>query len=144
MLLVLDGSTIAVSWNSPNLGPLLFHELAIHRMHRPATRDDVRRRRGLDLLTTAAGYRRHGGICATFMMFMIAMDWSNATRQFSPIEVYDKLNEKNRVFSIAPSSVDFTAHNYPAVATAMALLIFVAALMGWWALRSYSPRRATA
>ena len=42
------------------------------------------------------------------------------------------------------TSVDFTAHNYPAVATAMALLIFVAALMGWWALRSYSPRRATA
>jgi hypothetical protein len=143
VLLVLDGTTIAVSWNSPNWGHYYFmnwpYIACIVPLH--ATMFAV-------AVAWTCLLRRPvvGGMAAfaTFMLFMIAMDWSNTTRQFSPIEVYDKLNEMNRNLSAVPSSIDFATHNYPAMAAAMALLIFTAALTGWWALRSYSPRRAAA
>jgi hypothetical protein len=72
------------------------------------------------------------------------MDWSNVTRQFSPIEVYNNLNRNNFSTHVTPTPIDFSAHNYPAVATAMAALILAMAFIAWQALRSYSPRRAVA
>lgn len=141
VLLVLDGTTIAVSWNSPNWGdyhamnwPYIAIMVPLHAMMFAVA------------VAFACWIRRPavGGMLAmgTFMLTMLVTDWSNATRQFNPIEVYDGLNFANRRADGLPQAIDFTSHNYPAVAAMMAVLTVAMALAGWWALRSYSPRRA--
>jgi hypothetical protein len=141
VLLVLDGTTIAVSWNSPNWGHYYFmnwpYIACIVPLHATMFAIAV-------ALTCLVRRPVVGGMLAfaTFALTMIVTDWSNVTRQFNPIEVYNKLNQENMAMNGAPSSIDFTAHNYPAVAAMMATLIVTMALAGWWALRSYAPRRA--
>jgi hypothetical protein len=141
VLLVLDGTTIAVSWNSPSWGgyysmnwPYIACIIPLH-----ATMFAV-------AVACTCWVRRPviGGMLAlaAFMLTMIVTDWSSVTRQFDPITVYNNLNRENMGVWRAP--VDFTAHNYPAMAAGMAILFVAMAIVGWWALRSYVPRRAIA
>ncbi len=140
VLLVLDGSTIAVSWNSPNWGNYYFMNWPYIACMVPfhATMFAV-------AVAWTCLLRRPvvGGMAAfaTFVLLMAITDWSNTTRQFSPIEVYNRLNSNNMTLRIAPTPVDFSAHNYPVMAAAMVVVIVAMAFTGWWALRSYAPRR---
>jgi ABC-type transport system involved in multi-copper enzyme maturation permease subunit len=139
VLLVLDGTTIAASWNSPRWGnyysmnwPYIACIVPLH-----ATMFAV-------AVAWACVLRRAvlGGMAAivTFAIVMAALDWSSTTRGFTPIEVYNRLNNMGPLETRGP--LDFTAHGYPVVATAMGLAILVSLVVGWQALRRYRPRMA--
>ncbi len=132
VLLVLDASTIAVSWRSPQWGdyytmnwPYIACFLPLH-----ATMFAI-------AVAWACVLRRAvlGGMAAivTFGLINIMLEWSDATRDFSPVEVYNHLAMRG--------PLDFTAHGYPVVAMAMGVALFTSILVGWLALRRYDPRR---
>jgi hypothetical protein len=81
-----------------------------------------------------------GGMAAiaTFALTNVALEWSDATRDFDPIEVYNHLGFAART---AGGSVDFAAHGYPVTAAAMGLALVASILVGLLALRRYDPRR---
>ena len=66
------------------------------------------------------------------------LDWSPATRNLGPIEVYNNLNGVGEAGAAQP--LDFTAHGYPLVATVMGLVILASILLGSRALGAYQPR----
>jgi ABC-type transport system involved in multi-copper enzyme maturation permease subunit len=125
-LTVLDGVTIAVSWNSPYAGgasrmswtyvacmPLLhalFYALtvfAVCSLRRPVL----------------------AVMCATLGIFFLSMileTLSTRERGFDPIFVYNNLFLAEKYVPEHP--LDFTAHNYPAVYGSIAVLIVLAAL----------------
>ena len=84
-----------------------------------------------------------GGMAAvvTFTIVMAALAWSSATRDLSPIEVYNRLNNRGPLDTHGP--LDFSAHGFPIVATAMGLIILACLLIGWRALGRYRPRFAS-
>jgi hypothetical protein len=140
VLLVLDGTTIAATWRSPQWGnyysmnwPYIACIVPLH-----ATMFAV-------AVAWACVLRRAvlGGMAAivTFAIVMAALDWSSTSRGFSPIEVYNRLNNRGPLETHGP--LDFTAHGYPIVATAMGLAILASLIIGWQALRRYRPQMAT-
>jgi hypothetical protein len=139
VLLVLDTTVIAATWRSPNWGdyycmnwPHIACFLPLH-----ATMFAI-------AVAWTCVLRRAvlGGMAAiaTFAITSVAIDWSDATREFDPIQVYNHLGRAARA---TDGSVDFTAHGYPLVATAMGLVLLTSILVGWLALRRYDPRRQT-
>jgi hypothetical protein len=136
VLLVLDGTTIAASWNSPNWGdyycmnwPYIACILPLH-----ATMFAV-------AVAWACLLRRPviGGMAAigTFMMVSLGLEWWETTRQFDPIEVYNNLAMKTTP-PLGP--IDFTAHGYPVVSAAMGVIILASIVIAGLALRRYAPR----
>jgi hypothetical protein len=135
VLLVLDGTTIAASWNSPNWGGYYTMNwsyiaciLPLHAV----------------MFAVAVGwtclFRRPvlGGI-ATFISFMltnIVFEWFSALRHFDPIDVYNNLAHAAQA---AGGRTDLTAHHYPVVAAGMAMVLLASLLIGGLALRRYTP-----
>jgi len=127
---VLDATTIAVSWNSPRWGeyfamnwPYIAVIVPLH-----ATMYAI-------AVAWACWLRRPvvGGMAAigTFTLMNVALEWSNATRDYSPIRVYTLLAHGR--------PLDFSAHGYPWAAMLMAMTLIAAALIGMRALARYSP-----
>jgi hypothetical protein len=139
VLLVLDGTTIAATWKSPHWGNY-------HSMNWPYIACIVPLHATMFAVAVAWAcvLRRAvlGGMAAivTFAIAMAALEWSSTTRDFTPIEVYNRLNNMGPLETHGP--LDFTAHGYPVVATAMGLAILVSLVVGWQALRRYRPRMA--
>lgn len=135
VLLVLDGTTIAASWNSPNWGG--YHcmnwsyvacILPLHAV----------------MFAVAVGwtclFRRPvlGGL-ATFISFVlttIVFESFTALRHFDPIDVYNNLAHAAQAAGGRPH---LTAHNYPVVAAGMAVVLLASLLIGGLALRRYAP-----
>jgi ABC-type transport system involved in multi-copper enzyme maturation permease subunit len=137
VLLVLDGSIIAASWHSPNWGNY-------HAMNWPYIACFLPLHATMFAIAVAwtCVLRRAvlGGMAAivTFALVNLALDWLRAFSDFDPISVYNNLSIKTQ---LAPQPLDFTAHNYPVVATAMGLVLLASIVVGWLALRRYNPRR---
>ena len=72
---------------------------------------------------------------------MTTLEWSNVTRRFDPIEVYNRLNNMGPMET--HGSLNFAAHGYPVVASVMAMIIVVSLVIGCHALNRYRPRLAT-
>ena len=72
----------------------------------------------------------------TYLGIGLVLDWSEATRDFDPIELCNHLARQT-----PGGSVDLTEFHYPIVAAAMALIIATSMLIGWLALRRYDPKR---
>jgi hypothetical protein len=134
VLLVLDGTVIAATWSSPNWGdyycinwPYIACFLPLHAtMYAIAVAWTCVLRRAV-----------FGGMAAigTFSLLSVVLEWSSATRDFNPIEVYNHLGSSLR----AGDSADFSAHYYPAVVTTMGVILVASSLIGWWGLRRYAP-----
>jgi hypothetical protein len=137
VLLVLDGTVIAVTWRSPNWG-------GYYAMNWPyiACFPPLQATMFAIAVAWTCVLRRAvlGGIAAlvTFTLINVALEWSDATRDFGPIEVYNRLGAHLRGID---GPVDFTAHHYPLVAAAMGLIVLVCVLVGWRALARYDPHR---
>ena len=137
VLLVLDATIIAATWFSPIWGTDHSMNWAYIACFLPlhATMFAV-------AVAWTCILRRPvwGGMAAiaTFALLNIALDWSAATRDFDPIQVYNHLGLASRT---PGSPVDFTAHSYPLVAATMGLILLISVLIGWLALRRYDPRR---
>ena len=135
VLLVLDGTTIAASWNSPNWGdyrcmnwPYIACIVPLH-----ATMFAI-------AVAWTCLLRRPvvGGMAAvgTFAMMTLGLDWWKTTLQFDPIRVYGNLASNTPPHG----PIDFTAHGYPVVATAMGLILLASIIIAGLALRRYAPR----
>jgi ABC-type transport system involved in multi-copper enzyme maturation permease subunit len=137
VLLVLDGATIAATWNSPNWGDY-------HSMNWPYIGCMVPLHATMFAIAVAwtCLLRRAvlGGMAAivSFTLTNTILEWSKATRDLNPIQVYNKLH--NLGASPVRPPLDFTAHGYPLVATAMGLILLACIVIGWQALRRYQPR----
>jgi ABC-type transport system involved in multi-copper enzyme maturation permease subunit len=137
VLLVLDGTVIAATWNSPNWGDY-------HSMNGSYIACFLPLHATMFAIAVAwtCVLRRAvmGGMAAiaTFALTNIALEWSAATRDFDPIQVYNHLGLASRT---PGSPVDFTAHGYPLVAATMGSIVLISILIGWLALRRYDPRR---
>lgn len=137
VLLVLDATTIAVSWNSPNWGDY-------HSMNWPYIACIVPLHAVMFAMAAAwtCVLRRPavGGMVAIvcFAMLQFAMDWSQAARCLDPIEVYNHLASRT---PSATEPIDFTAHGYPLLAAAMGAVLLGSIVVGGLALRRYDPRR---
>jgi hypothetical protein len=140
VLLVLDGTTIAASWNSPNWGdyyamnwPYIACFVPLH-----ATMFAV-------AVAWACLLRRPvlGGMAAagSFTMMSLGLEWWDATRQFEPIEVYNNLARETPT---PHGPIDFTAHGYPILVAAMGLILLACIVIAGLALRRYDPRRLAA
>ena len=83
-----------------------------------------------------------GGFAAiiTFIVVITTLEWSSVTRQFDPIEVYNRLNNMGPMDTHGP--LNFAAHGYPVVASAMAVIIVASLVIGCRALNRYRPRFA--
>jgi hypothetical protein len=136
VLIVLDGTTIAASWNSPNWGdyrcmnwPYIACIVPWH-----ATMFAV-------AVAWACLLRRPvlGGMAAlgSFAMMTLGLEWWETTRPFDPLEVYNNLA---LTATFPPGPVDFTAHGYPVVATAMGLILLASGIIAGLALQRYAPR----
>jgi hypothetical protein len=137
VLLVLDATTIAVSWQSPHWGdyrsmnwPYIACIVPLHAtMFAVAVAwTCVLRRPVLGGMATVV----------SFAMMTILIEWFETTRHFDPIEVYDNLALKS---PIAHGQIDFTAHGYPVVATAMGVILLASIVIAGLALRRYDPKR---
>jgi hypothetical protein len=73
---------------------------------------------------------------ATYALTTITLEWSDVTRGFDPIHVFNESGFRDR-------SAGNVAYNYPVVAAAMGLILIASILIGWLALRRYDPRRQT-
>ncbi|MEO7402058.1 MAG: hypothetical protein ABIU95_00145, partial [Burkholderiales bacterium] len=140
-LAVLDGSTIAATWTSPwgyserMSWPYIACIVPLH-----ATMYSI-------AVAWACVLRRAvlGGMAAivTFAIVLAALAWSSATRDLSPIEVYNRLNNYGMGPLETHGPLDFSAHGFPIVATAMGLIIVACVLIGRRALGRYRPRFAS-
>jgi ABC-type transport system involved in multi-copper enzyme maturation permease subunit len=137
VLLVLDGSVIAATWHSPHWGDY-------YSMNWPYIACFVPLHATMFAVAAACTclLRRAvlGGMAAIvgFALMSVVLEWSPATRARQPIEVYNSLNGMGVTGGAAP--LDFTAHGYPLVATAMGQVTMASILAGWLALRRYQPR----
>ena len=130
VLLVLDATTIAASWNSPRWGQY-------HAMNWPYIAVFVPLHATMYAIAVAwtCWLRRPvvGGMAAigTFTLMNVVLEWSSATRDYSPISVYSHL--------ALGRPLDFSAHGYPWVAMLMAATLIAAGLIGLRALARYAP-----
>jgi hypothetical protein len=135
VLLVLDGTTIAASWNSPYWGtycsmnwPYIACILPLHAV----------------MFAVAVGWtcllRRpvFGGIATiiSFTFVNVLFGRFSGLRHFDPIDVYNNLAYGAQA---AGGRIDLTAHNYPVVAAGMAVILLASLLIGGLALRRYAP-----
>jgi ABC-type transport system involved in multi-copper enzyme maturation permease subunit len=135
VLLVLDGTVVVAGWNSPNWGhyyamnwPYIACFLPLHStMFAIAVAWTCLLRRAV-----------LGGMAAiaTYALTTITLEWSDVTRGFDPIHVFNESGFRDR-------SAGNVAYNYPVVAAAMGLILIASILIGWLALRRYDPRRQT-
>jgi hypothetical protein len=138
-LLVLDGTTIAATWQSPNWGdyysmnwPYIGCLVPLHAtMFAVAVAWTCFLRRAV-LGAMAA--------IVSFALMNLGLEWSEATRGFDPIEVYNNLHNLSSAPVRPPA--DFTAHGYPIVAATMGLILLASILVGWLALRAYPSTSA--
>ncbi|MGA2259648.1 MAG: hypothetical protein ABSG53_33650, partial [Thermoguttaceae bacterium] len=133
VLLVLDGTTIAASWNSPNWG-------AYRCMNWPYIVCIVPLHATMFAIAVAwvCLLRRPvlGGMAAagSYMMMNLGLDWWETTRQFDPIAVYNHLALRT---SASLESADIAAIMVPAMGGILLACIVIAGL----GLRRYGPRR---
>jgi hypothetical protein len=73
----------------------------------------------------------------SFAMMTLGLEWWETTRPFDPLEVYNNLA---LTATFPPGPVDFTAHGYPVVATAMGLILLASGIIAGLALQRYAPR----
>jgi hypothetical protein len=140
VLAVLDGSTIAASWNSPHWGTYdcmnWSYIVCIIPLHATLFAFAV---------AWACVLRRPvlGGMAAygSFMMVEIGFDRWQATCQFDPIQVYNDLARKSE---LTHGAIDFTANSYPIVAIAMGVVFIASIAIAAFALHRYAPRRQAA
>lgn len=136
VLLVLDGATIAASWTSPHWGEY-------HSMNWPYIACIVPLHATMFAMAAAWAclLRRPvlGGLATagSFTLINVGLEWWEATRQFDPIQVYNNLALKS---AGAQGPVDFTAHGYPTVIAAMAIVLLASIVIAGLALRRYAPR----
>ncbi len=137
VLVVLDATTIAVSWNSPNWGtywsmnwPYIACLVPLHAVMFavPVAWTCVLRRPVF------------GGLAAVicFMLMEISIESWEAVRQFEPLEVYKHFADRS---GSAGGAVDLTAHGYPVLAAAMGVVFLASIVVAGLALRRYDPRR---
>jgi hypothetical protein len=135
VLLVLDGTTIAAGWDSPNWGTYEHaswpYIACIVPMH--ATTFAV-------AVAWTCLLRRPvlGGMLAvvSWMMTSLGLEWSPATQRFDPLMVYNNLAREAR-----HGPIDFTSHGYPVVITAMGMVLLASMVIAGLALRRYDPKR---
>jgi hypothetical protein len=137
VLVVLDGTVIAIGWNSPRWGDYdsmnWSYIACIVPLHAV-------------MFTLAVAWtcvlRRAalGGLAALASLFIIeiALSWSTATRGLSPFGLYVQVSNVSRVqrYLVLPDG-------YPALAAIWAIAIVAAVLVAGWALGRYDPRRQT-
>ncbi len=137
VLLVLDGTAVALSWNSPNWG-------TFSSMNWPYIACIAPQHAVMFAIAVAwtCVLRRPvlGGMAAlvSFAMIVVAIQSSDATRHLHPNDVYVQLGNAS---ARAGGEIDFTAHGYPVVAAAMGVVFLASILVGGLALQRYDPRR---
>ena len=133
VLLVLDATTIAVSWRSPMWGDY-------HSMNWPYIAVIVPLHATMYAIAVAwscwLGRPVIGGIAAvcSFFVLNIGLDWSSVTRHYDPIEVYNNLALRG--------PMDFSMHGFPLVMTLMAATLVTTALIGYRSLGHYTPAQS--
>ena len=137
VLLVLDGTTIAVSWTSPNWG-------GYHCMNWPYVACIVPLHATMFAIAVAWAcvLRRPflGGMAAigSFMVISLLLESWETTRDFDPINVYNHLASETPT---GPAPIDFTAHGYPVTATAMGVILLASIIIAGLALQRYELGR---
>jgi hypothetical protein len=137
VLLVLDATTIAVSWNSAMRG-------SYESMNWPYITCIVPLHSVMFAVAVACtcALRRPvlGGMAAigSFVFLEIVIEWSETTRHLDPVQVYNNLLSGSRSLG---QPIDFAAHGYPVVAAAMGVVFLASIVVGGLALQRYDPRR---
>jgi hypothetical protein len=137
VLLVLDGTTIAAGWGSPNWGDYFSmnwpYVACIMPLHATIF--------AVAVAWTCLLRRPVLGGMATVITYLVltnALCWSPMSRRFDPIVVFDNLARGR-----PHRPVDFMAHEYPVVIAAMGVILIASVVTAALALRRYDPKRQT-
>jgi hypothetical protein len=137
VLLVLDGTAVAVGWKSTHFGSSQAMNWAYLACIVPLHATMF----ALAVAVTCLLRRSVIGGMAT-MALLLTSEAACQGMRFHPTRVYDGLTKNPGRLDYLPS-IDYLSIDYLVVALGMASIIAASALVGWGALRRYDPHRST-